>query len=82
MNERNIRRLDLTLSLVFRELVRERRTTEVAKHLGLSQSAVSHALARLRVILGDPLYIRRTAWSQVTNLKPFERHYSGATPRS
>jgi DNA-binding transcriptional LysR family regulator len=53
-----IRRLDPTLLLVFRELVRHRRTTAVAKRLRLSQSAVSHALGRLRDIFGDPLFLR------------------------
>jgi|SRR5579872_6758666 len=55
----DIRRLDGGLLLVFRELTRRGRTTAVAAHLGLSQSAVSHALARLRDIFGDPLFLRR-----------------------
>src|SRR5579864_4316019 len=55
----DIRRLDGGLLLVFRELARRRRTTLVAAHLGLSQSAVSHALARLRDLFGDPLFLRR-----------------------
>lgn len=55
----NIRRLDGGLLLVFRGLLRRRRTTAVAAELGLSQSAVSHALARLRDIFGDPLFTRR-----------------------
>lgn len=55
----NIRRLDGGLLLVFRGLLRRRRTTAVAKELGLSQSAVSHALTRLRDVFDDPLFIRR-----------------------
>jgi DNA-binding transcriptional LysR family regulator len=55
----NIRRLDGGLLLVFRGLLRRRRTTAVAEELGLSQSAVSHALTRLRDLFGDPLFIRR-----------------------
>ena len=54
-----IRRLDGTLLLVFRELLRRRRATEVAARLGLSASAVSHALGRLRDLFEDPLFIRR-----------------------
>ena len=54
-----IRRLDGTLLLVFRELCRRPQTTEAARRLGLSQSAVSHALGRLRDVFGDPLFIRR-----------------------
>jgi DNA-binding transcriptional LysR family regulator len=54
-----IRRLDGTLLLVLRELLRRRRASEVALRLGLSASAVSHALARLRDLFEDPLFIRR-----------------------
>lgn len=56
----NIRRLDGGLLLVFRELLVRRRATEVALRLGLSQSAVSHALTRLRDLFGDPLFIRKS----------------------
>ena len=31
----------------------------VADQLGLSQSAISHALTRLRAVFGDPLFVRR-----------------------
>ena len=55
----NIRRLDGGLLLVFRGLLRRRQTTAVADELGLSQSAVSHALSRLRELFEDPLFIRR-----------------------
>jgi DNA-binding transcriptional LysR family regulator len=55
----NIRRLDGGLLLVFRGLLRRRRTTAVARELGLSQSAVSHALTRLRDLFDDPLFVRR-----------------------
>jgi DNA-binding transcriptional LysR family regulator len=54
-----IRRLDGGLLLIFRELLRRRRASEVAEALGLSQSAVSHALGRLRDLFGDPLFVRR-----------------------
>jgi DNA-binding transcriptional LysR family regulator len=55
----HIRRLDGGLLLVFRELLRQRRTTEAARRLGLTQSTVSHALDRLRDLFGDPLFVRR-----------------------
>jgi DNA-binding transcriptional LysR family regulator len=55
----DIRRLDGGLLLVFRELMRQRRTTAVAARLGLSQSAISHALSRLRDLFGDPLFVRK-----------------------
>lgn len=55
----DIRKLDGQLLLVFRELLRTRRTTEAARRLGVTQSTVSHALARLRDLLADPLFVRR-----------------------
>jgi DNA-binding transcriptional LysR family regulator len=66
MSEADIRRLDVSLLLVLRGLVKERRTTVVANRLGLSQSAVSHSLARLRDILKDPLFVRRANGLQPT----------------
>ena len=54
-----IRKLDGGLLLVFRELLRTRRATTVAERLGLSSSAISHALARLRELFDDPLFVRR-----------------------
>lgn len=55
----DIRRLDGGLLLIFRELLRRRRATQTADALGLSQSAVSQALGRLRDIYQDPLFVRR-----------------------
>jgi DNA-binding transcriptional LysR family regulator len=55
-----IRRLDGGLLLVFRELLLRRRATDAANHLGLSPSAISHALSRLRDLFGDPLFVRRS----------------------
>ena len=54
-----IRRLDGGLLLVFRELLRTGRASTVAERLGLSPSAISHALNRLRDLFDDPLFIRR-----------------------
>lgn len=58
-NERNVRRLDGTLLLVFSELLRQGTATAAGERLGLSQSGISHALARLREIFEDPLFVRR-----------------------
>jgi DNA-binding transcriptional LysR family regulator len=55
----HIRQLDGTLLLVFQELLRERRATAVAERLGLTQSGISHALNRLRLLFGDELFLRR-----------------------
>jgi DNA-binding transcriptional LysR family regulator len=59
INLPDIRRLDGQLLLLFRELMRTRRTTEAARRLGVTQSTVSHALARLRDLFADPLFVRR-----------------------
>jgi DNA-binding transcriptional LysR family regulator len=70
-----ITRLDGSLLLVLRELLRQRRTTLVAKRLGLSQSAVSHALSRLRELFDDPLFVR-----EPHGLRP-TRHALALAPR-
>jgi len=54
-----LRRLDLTLLLVFLGLVRHRKAVDVAAELGLTQSAISQSLRRLRDIFGDELFLRR-----------------------
>lgn len=55
-----IRKMDGGLLLIFRELLIRRRATDVADRLGLSPSAISHSLVRLRDLFGDPLFIRRS----------------------
>jgi DNA-binding transcriptional LysR family regulator len=50
--------LDLNLLRVFGALADELNVTRAGARLGLSQSAVSHALGRLRHILEDPLFVR------------------------
>jgi DNA-binding transcriptional LysR family regulator len=54
-----LRRLDLTVLLVFLGLIKSRKARVVAAELGLTQSAISQALRRLRDIFGDPLFLRR-----------------------
>jgi DNA-binding transcriptional LysR family regulator len=58
MNEIDLRRVDLNLLVVFEVLMSERSVTRAAERLGRTQSAVSHALARLRQQLGDPLLVK------------------------
>lgn len=52
-------RIDLNLFAVFDAIYRERGITAAARQLHLSQPAVSHALARLRELMGDPLFERQ-----------------------
>ncbi|MBL8378024.1 MAG: LysR family transcriptional regulator [Burkholderiales bacterium] len=54
----HFKRIDLNLVPVFDALMRERNVTRAAQRLFLSQPAVSHALARLRTSLADPLFVR------------------------
>ena len=54
----NLNKLDLNLFLVFDTIYHEASLTQAALKLNLSQPAVSHALARLRDHLGDPLFTR------------------------
>jgi DNA-binding transcriptional LysR family regulator len=58
--------IDLNLLRVFEILYDERNVTRAAARLFLTQSAVSHALARLRDVLGDPLFIRIPSGLQPT----------------
>ena len=50
--------IDLNLAVVLHALVTERSVSRAAARLGLSQSATSHALSRLRDLLGDPVVVR------------------------
>lgn len=50
--------VDLNLLAVFDTLYDLRSVTRAAQRLNLTQSAVSHALRRLRDAIGDPLFVR------------------------
>ena len=52
------RDIDLNLLVIFQEVFQERQISSVARRLGLSQPAVSNALARLRRSFGDELFVR------------------------
>lgn len=58
MNEINDHNLDLNLLRVFEAIYTERHITRAAETLGMTQSAVSHALQRMRDALDDQLFIR------------------------
>jgi DNA-binding transcriptional LysR family regulator len=49
---------DLNLLIVFDAAMQERNLTRAGRRLGMSQPAVSHALARLRHALKDDLFVR------------------------
>jgi DNA-binding transcriptional LysR family regulator len=54
----NLRRIDLNLLRVFDAVFEDRNLLRAGKRLHLSQSAISHALGRLREGLKDELFVR------------------------
>ena len=58
--------IDLNLLRVMQAIDQEGSVTLAASRLGLSQPAVSNALARLRRTLGDPLFVRSSQGMQAT----------------
>src|SRR3954449_9287972 len=55
----HLSRIDLNLFVVFDAIYTEGGITAAARRLHLTQPAVSHALARLRQIIDDALFLRR-----------------------
>jgi DNA-binding transcriptional LysR family regulator len=66
MNSMHLASLDLNLLRVFDVLLEERSVTRAGGRLGLTPSAVSHALSRLRYHLGDELFQRDRQGMQPT----------------
>ena len=66
----NVRDVDLNLLRVFDAVLREGGVTPAASLLGLTQPAVSNALARLRKLFGDSLFVRTPSGMEPT---PFAR---------
>jgi DNA-binding transcriptional LysR family regulator len=58
MRDVHFNTLDLNLLRVFDALAEEGSVTRAGRRLGLTQSAVSHALNRLRFALNDELFVR------------------------
>jgi DNA-binding transcriptional LysR family regulator len=58
MHDVSLAALDLNLLVALRALLSERNVTRAAARLHRSQSATSHALARLRELYRDPLLVR------------------------
>ncbi|MDR6434472.1 LysR family transcriptional regulator [Brucella pseudogrignonensis] len=67
----NLRNVDLNLLVILDVLLTERHVSRAAVRLNMSQPAVSHALARLRELLDDPLLIREGA-GLVPSIKAME----------
>lgn len=62
----NANGIDLNLLRVMQAVDQEGSVTRAAQRLGLSQPAVSNALARLRRVLNDPLFVRSTQGMEAT----------------
>ena len=55
----HLSRIDLNLFVVFDAIYTEGGITRASKRLNLTQPAISHALARLRELFDDPLFVRQ-----------------------
>jgi DNA-binding transcriptional LysR family regulator len=62
----NLAALDLNLLVALDALLREASVSRAAMRIGLSQPATSHALQRLRDLIGDPLLVRTGARMELT----------------
>jgi len=62
----NLKSLDLNLLVALDALLKEANVSRAAMRIGLSQPAASHALQRLRDLLGDPLLVRTGARMELT----------------
>ncbi len=60
MDAIDIRKIDMTLLLVFQAVMRQRKLTAAAEQLSLTQSTISHAIGRLRDAFQDELFLRRS----------------------
>jgi DNA-binding transcriptional LysR family regulator len=58
LNKIDLSRADLNLLVLFETVMQEQHVGRAAVRLNLSPSAVSHGLGRLRLLLGDPLFLR------------------------
>ena len=71
--------IDLNLLVVFNQLLVDRRVSKVAENLGRSQPGVSNALARLRKLTDDPLFLRTPKGMEPT---PFAEQLAEPTARA
>lgn len=62
----NLAALDLNLLVALDALLAESSATRAASRIGRSQPAMSHALKRLRALLGDPLLVRAGGAMELT----------------
>jgi DNA-binding transcriptional LysR family regulator len=58
MHELHLESMDLNLLLALDALLEARNVTRAAEKIGITQSAMSHVLSRLRTVTGDALLVR------------------------
>lgn len=68
-----LRTVDLNLLTVFDAVMQEQNITRAAQALGMSQPAVSNAVARLKVMFNDELFVRYGR-----GIQPTARHSSSS----
>lgn len=73
----NVSNFDVRLLVVFDALMLERNVTRAAARLSMSQPAVSNAMQRLRVLIGDQLFLKTAK-----GVEPTPRAREMATPVS
>ncbi|WP_434603335.1 LysR family transcriptional regulator [Pseudomonas sp. R1-7] len=78
MNRNDLRRADINLLVVFETMMHERNVTRVSEKLSLGQPTISAALARLRLMFDDPLFIRGGRVMEPTSRA--EEIFSNLTP--
>ena len=75
MNSVHLRKFDLNLLVIFDEIMNERSIAGASERLNLSQSAVSHALGRMRRLVDDVLFVR-----EADGMRPTARAMQLALP--
>ena len=58
MDHGSLRNFDLNLLVVLNAILQHQSVSLAAEELGMSQSSASHALTRLRTLLGDELFVK------------------------
>ncbi|MBK7960200.1 MAG: LysR family transcriptional regulator [Bdellovibrionales bacterium] len=76
MNFAHIKSIDLNLLVIAAALFTHKNVSKAARELGMTQSAVSHALARLRLSFEDPLFVRTSkGLLQLSSLKIWKGNF-------
>jgi hypothetical protein len=77
MSSPRLASVDLNLLVTLDALLKEKNVTRAAARLGISQSAMSHTLRRMRALFKDPLFV-----STPRGMVPTPRRWSSPRPSS